>query len=74
MVTTRTEVTLGSLRGDPGRRRKEAVIRAALIGAAGLSLAISLAIVVALAGEAFLFISKVELSSLWRGTWSPRRG
>jgi len=74
MVTTRTEVTLGSLRGDPGRRRKEAVIRTALIGAAGLSLAISLAIVLALAGEAFLFISKVELSSLWSGTWSPRRG
>jgi phosphate transport system permease protein len=74
MVTTRTEVTLGSLRGAPGRRRKEAVIRAALIGAAGLSLAISLAIVVALAGEAFLFIRNVELSSLWSGTWSPRRG
>ena len=33
-----------------------------------LSLAISLAIVVALAGEAFLFLSKVELSSLWSGT------
>jgi len=74
MVTTRSEVTLGSLRGTPGRRRKEAVIRAVLIGAAGLSLAISLAIVVALAGEAFLFVRKVELSSLWSGTWSPRRG
>jgi phosphate transport system permease protein len=74
MVTTRTEVTLGSLRGDSRRRRKETVIRAALIGAAGLSLAISLAIVVALAGEAFLFLRKVEFSSLWSGTWSPRRG
>jgi phosphate transport system permease protein len=74
MATTGSEVTLGALRGNPRRRRKESLIRAALIGAAGLSLAISLAIVLALAGEAFLFISKVELSSLWSGTWSPRRG
>lgn len=74
MVTTRTEVTLGSLRGNARRRRKEALIKAALVGAAGFSLAISLAIVVALAGEAFVFLSKVDLSSLWSGTWSPRRG
>jgi phosphate transport system permease protein len=74
MVTTRTEVTLGSLKGNARRRRKEAVIKAALVGAAGFSLAISIAIVLALAGEAFVFLSKVDLSSLWSGVWSPRRG
>jgi phosphate transport system permease protein len=65
---------IASLAGNPRRRRKEALIRLILIGAAILSLAISLLIVVALIEQAFLFLSKVELSSLWSGTWSPRRG
>ncbi|MEO8477636.1 MAG: phosphate ABC transporter permease subunit PstC [Actinomycetota bacterium] len=74
MELTRDEITLGELRGNARRRRKESVIRAVLIGAAGLSLVISLAIVVALAGEAFLFLRAVDLPALWSGTWSPRRG
>ena len=76
MASTPTDSRMiaSSLAGNPRRRRKEAIIRVILIGAAILSLAISLLIVVALVEQAFLFLSKVELSSLWSGTWSPRRG
>ena len=67
------KVTATSLAGDPRRRRKEATVRAALVAAAIFSLAVSLAIVLALAGEALIFLSKVDLSALWSGIWSPRR-
>jgi phosphate transport system permease protein len=72
--TSADQKMIASLAGNPRRRRKEAVIRWILIGAAIVSLGVSLLIVVALVEQAFLFISKVELSSLWSGTWSPRRG
>ena len=35
---------------------------------------ISVAIVLALLGQAIAFLSHVELSSLWSGQWSPRQG
>jgi phosphate transport system permease protein len=72
--TSADQKMIASLAGNPRRRRKEAMIRWTLIGAAIVSLAVSLLIVVALVEQAFLFLSKVELSSLWSGTWSPRRG
>ena len=76
MVTTRTEVTLGSTcEGTPRRRRKEAVVRGALVGGRGLSLVDQHRDRRSRwSGEAFVFLSKVDLSSLWSGGWSPRRG
>lgn len=75
MAVAGAPVTLGSLGANSKRRRKEAVIRFVLILAAMLSLAISLGIVFALVGEAYLFLSKVDLSSLWTGAgWNPRSG
>jgi len=67
-------VTAASLAGNPRRRRKEALVRSILMGAAIFSLAISLAIVLALTGEALVFLSKVEPSALWSSVWSPRSG
>lgn len=62
-----------SLRGSPGRLRKEAVIRALFFGAAALSIVIMALIVVTLARETFTFVSQVELAQLWSDGWFPRR-
>jgi phosphate transport system permease protein len=61
------------LRGSPRRRRRESTVRAVLVGAAGLSLAVSVAIVVALIGRAIGFLATVDLSSLLDGSWRPRQ-
>jgi phosphate transport system permease protein len=63
-----------ALLGDPRRRRKEARVRAIFATAAGISIAISLAIVIALVGQALSFLGKVDLSTLWTDGWFPRRG
>ncbi|HVF07194.1 MAG TPA: phosphate ABC transporter permease subunit PstC, partial [Actinomycetota bacterium] len=42
--------------------------------AAGVSMVISLAIVVALLGQAIVFLSNVELGALWSERWRPRSG
>ncbi len=65
---------LASLKGEPRRMRKEALVRAFLLVTAGLSIVISVLIVVSLAREAFTFITQVELSALWTDGWFPRRG
>lgn len=66
--------SLASLRGEPGRMRKEAVIRALFLGTAALSIVISTLIVLSLARETFTFITKVDPSALWSEGWFPRRG
>lgn len=66
--------SLASLRGEPGRMRKEAVIRSVFLGTAALSIVISSLIVLSLARETFTFITKVDLSALWSEGWFPRRG
>jgi phosphate transport system permease protein len=73
-TTNDRRVTAASLAGNAHRRRKEALVRLILIAAAGFSLAISMAIVLALLGETAAFLSKVDPSALWSGIWSPRRG
>jgi phosphate transport system permease protein len=65
---------LSALRGDPVRRRREARVRTALGAAAGLSIAISIGIVVALVGQAVAFLAEVDPSALWTDGWFPRRG
>jgi phosphate transport system permease protein len=65
---------LASLKGEPRRMRKEALVRVFLLVTAGLSIVISTLIVVTLAREAFTFVTQVELSALWTEGWFPRRG
>lgn len=61
------------LTGDSRRRRRENRVRRLFLGAAVFSIVISVAIVGSLLGEAWNFISQVELSSLWEIGWFPRR-
>jgi phosphate transport system permease protein len=62
------------LRGNPARHRKERILRRFFLGAAVTSVLISAAIVLSLAGRAFIFISNVELAALWGDGWFPRSG
>ncbi|HSO50458.1 MAG TPA: phosphate ABC transporter permease subunit PstC, partial [Acidimicrobiia bacterium] len=63
-----------SLRGDPRRQRREAFWHVFFLGAAAVSIVITIAIIFSLVGEAWTFISNVDLSSLWDIGWFPRRG
>lgn len=63
-----------SLTGDPRRHRRERRIRRVFLAAACSSIAISIAIVVSLTGEAVGFLRSVDLTSLWSSGWFPRRG
>jgi phosphate transport system permease protein len=65
---------LASLRGNARRRRKEALIHGSLAAAAGLSILVSVGIVLALLFRALAFLTEVDLSELWSGTWRPRQG
>ena len=65
---------LATLRGSSRRRRKERLVRTLLAAAAGLSVVISISIVLALIFRTINFVSNVELSSLWSGIWRPRQG
>lgn len=71
---TKAEQWGSTLRGDPRRRRRERAVRGMFLGAATFSVVLSGLIVFALFGEAWNFISTVELSSLWEIGWFPRRG
>lgn len=62
------------LSGNPARHRREKIVHAIFKTAAVLSVLISAAIVLSLAGRAFAFITQVDLSSLWSSGWFPRRG
>ena len=74
MTAVDTTIGLGDLRGDTRRVRTERAVRAALLGAALLSIVISGLIVLSLVREAWTFISQVEWASLWTTGWFPRRG
>jgi phosphate transport system permease protein len=78
MATTTTiagrEGVLGTLTGSARRRRKERAVEAVLVAAAGLSVVISVAIVLALLFRTLTFVSKVDLGALWAGVWRPRQG
>lgn len=64
---------LASLQGSARRRRKEKAIQAVLLGAALVSILISVGIVLALLFPALNFLSNVDLGSLWSGIWRPRQ-
>lgn len=56
------------------RRYRDGIIRVLLFAAATVSLLTTVGIVVSLVGEAWTFISQVELSALWGDQWAPRFG
>jgi phosphate transport system permease protein len=68
-------LTVADLSGNPRRRRNERIIKGLFVGAAGLSIVISAAIVLSLFIEALTFLRNVDWPTLWdpRG-WFPRRG
>lgn len=72
-MTQRARVTHDELRGSARRRRRETVVRGLFLAAASVSVVISALIVLSLAGEAWNFISQVELASLRSDGWFPRR-
>ncbi|MBK5223588.1 MAG: phosphate ABC transporter permease subunit PstC [Acidimicrobiia bacterium] len=66
--------TVEDLRGDVRRVRRDRQVRWFVLGAATLSILISVLIVGSLLGEAWTFVSQVEIASLWTDGWFPRRG
>lgn len=73
-TASKAEQAASMLRGDPRRQRRERAVRGAFFGAAAFSVVLSALIVFSLFGEAWNFISTVDLSSLWEIGWFPRRG
>jgi phosphate transport system permease protein len=67
-------LSVADLRGNRGRRRTEATMRLLFLSAATLSVVITALIILAIVGEAWNFISRVDLPALWSGGWFPRRG
>jgi phosphate transport system permease protein len=61
------------LRGSPGRRRKERLVSAILLGAALVSIIVSLLIVVSLIGGAINFLRQISFDQLLDDGWYPRR-
>ncbi|MDQ3210636.1 MAG: phosphate ABC transporter permease subunit PstC [Actinomycetota bacterium] len=76
MATTTGDprLSIERLQGSPRRKRKESAVHGTLAGAAGISMVISFAIVIALVGQAIAFLSDVELGALWTVGWRPRSG
>jgi phosphate transport system permease protein len=62
------------LRGAARRRRRERLVRWLFLAAAGTSVLISALIVLSLAGEAWSFVTRVDLGALVDDGWFPRRG
>ncbi len=62
------------LRIAVGRRRRERLIRGLFLGAAALSVVISIAIVFSLLGNALYFLINVDKDALLADGWFPRRG
>ena len=69
-----TGYTLQDFQGSRRRVRKEWIVRAVLFTSASMSIVISAAIVLSLIGEAWTFVSQVELAAMWTDGWFPRRG
>ncbi|HEX2369465.1 MAG TPA: phosphate ABC transporter permease subunit PstC [Acidimicrobiia bacterium] len=62
------------LRGNPRRRRREAIVRTLFFLAAALSIVVSVAIVLSVVIDAVEFLSAIDLNQLWADGWFPRRG
>lgn len=66
-------LTVGDLRGNPARRRRETAIRLVFLGAGLVSIVISLLIILSLVGEAWNFATRVDPAQLFERGWFPRR-
>ncbi|MEO5884587.1 MAG: phosphate ABC transporter permease subunit PstC [Candidatus Limnocylindrales bacterium] len=62
------------LLGTSARRRSEGSVKAMLLGAAILTVLISVLIVLSLIFEAFAFLASIDLGNLLDDGWFPRRG
>jgi phosphate transport system permease protein len=71
-TTSREPITLEVMRGSKRRHRKERAVRTFFQAAAFLGLVISIAIVLALIGEAIKWLFDIQLGWLWTGGWVPR--
>jgi phosphate transport system permease protein len=74
MTQSSSGLTLGDLRGDPARRRRERGVRWFFLSAAVTSVVISALIVGSLAAETWTFVTQVEWATVWTDGWFPRRG
>ena len=72
-MTTMTPA-MSRLQGTRQRRRNEGLVKAVLLAASALSIAISVGIVLSLIFEALTFVTSIELSQLFSDGWFPRRG
>lgn len=63
-----------SLRGNPGRRRRETIVRGLLLAASLVTILISLFIIETVLVEAISFLSQIDLGQLFGIGWFPRRG
>jgi phosphate transport system permease protein len=64
---------LRGLEGNAGRRRRETLIAALFLMAAGVSVLISAAIILSLIGQAANFLSQIQPGQLFTDGWFPRR-
>lgn len=62
------------LTGDPRRLARERRIRRTFFAASAVSIVVSVAIVLSLVGEAWSFLTQIELPDLNANGWFPRRG
>ena len=74
MTDATGSLTIDALSGDRRRMRADMVTRLLVLAAAVTSILISALIIFSLAGEAWTFVSQVEVASLWTDGWFPRRG
>jgi phosphate transport system permease protein len=71
---TTGQISLHDLRGDPGRRRRERIIRSAFFIAAALAILISVGIVLSLLGDTIVFLQGIDPGALVAEVWQPRSG
>ena len=71
---TAVPIAASDLQIAAGRRRRERVVKVLFAAAAVLSIAISVAIILSLIGNALTFFINVDKASLWTDGWFPRRG
>jgi phosphate transport system permease protein len=72
-VASSSQLSIADLQGDRRRYRTDRSMRGLFFLMALVSIVVSVLIIVSLVGEAWAFVSEVELSSLWSFGWFPRR-
>lgn len=73
MTAAVRSLSLSDLQSTPKRRRRNDAVRGVFFVMALLSVVISALIIISLVGEAWSFISQVELATLWSDQWNPRQ-